>query len=254
MNNYFTRSNGTLSTATEKQKIGTSALERRNMEFIICLLHLSREQHRCDFSHQSSQTQNWRLCEEKKQTYLYINLFFNTTIQGKCTCNIFAMKADHNRWQGGRDVMLHFLQLVEVSSITKTKPRCISEVRMLYATIRQAKQRKPSRSDRILLGWIRQTPTPMEVYELMEEIPKNGNNYKDIFVIMCNHLTEPPVLKKTRISHAWSDIFTVKCQWTSSYNTQRSELVWLFWNSSQKCQSCFGCTFFSFTLCFHFCW
>lgn len=47
------------------------------------------------------------------------------------------------------DVMLDFLQLqlVEVRRVTKTEPRCISEVRKLYTTITDAKHRKPSRPE-----------------------------------------------------------------------------------------------------------
>lgn len=56
------------------------------------------------------------------------------------------------------------LPLVEVSSITKTEPRCISQRRKLYATITEAKTQEALRTRQNL------SATAMEVYNCTEEV------------------------------------------------------------------------------------
>lgn len=164
------------------------------MKFIIVYLHLPC---RCDLS--VIITDDWVYQYCVNQTPFLDIIIIMTLIESRQQLqkprDQATIKSTLNRSPGGDDVTFGFFQpqLIEVVSVTKTKPRCISHVRKLYATITEAKHRKPLGPDRNTLL------DASNAYSYGRVWPYGENTLKRITysLLLFNSVPELPILQKT---------------------------------------------------------
>lgn len=91
-------------------------------------------------------------------------------------------------------VGLFQLQLVEVTSVTKTEPRCISQARKLYATITEAKTQEAHRTRQNLLA---RCVKRLQLWKCMTLWRKCLKRHYTHTLLMFSLLPKLPILRKT---------------------------------------------------------